>query len=88
MNVTEKAAYLKGLAEGLAIDSSTPEGKLLLTMVDVMGEMADTIAETILESLRILRQKSIANLLEARYNKFRKIGEFEEMTNSPESQRL
>ena len=45
MNVTEKAAYLKGLAEGLAIDSSTPEGKLLLTMVDVMGEMADTSAE-------------------------------------------
>ncbi len=50
--------------------------------------MAETIADTILESLRILRQKSIANLLEARYNKFRKIGEFEEMTNSPESQRL
>lgn len=44
MKVTEKAAYLKGLAEGLAIDSTTPEGKLLLAMIDVMGEMAETIS--------------------------------------------
>lgn len=44
---------------------------------------AENIADAILESLRKYMQKSVANLLEARYNKFRKIGEFEEFTNSP-----
>ena len=49
---------------------------------------AENIADTILESLRTITQKSVANLLEARYNKFRKIGEFEEMTNSSDTERL
>ncbi len=40
---TEKAAYLKGLAEGLEIDSSTKEGKLLNAMLDVITDMADEI---------------------------------------------
>ncbi|MBR6524113.1 MAG: hypothetical protein IKT39_05860 [Clostridia bacterium] len=40
---TEKAAYLKGLAEGLEIDSSTKEGKLLLAMLEVIEDMADEI---------------------------------------------
>ncbi|MGI5894039.1 MAG: acetyl-CoA carboxylase carboxyltransferase subunit alpha [Candidatus Merdivicinus sp.] len=44
--------------------------------------MAENIADTILESIRKYMQKGVANLLEARYNKFRKIGEFEEITNS------
>ena len=39
---------------------------------------AGNIADFILESLKKLSQKSVANLLEARYNKFRKIGEFED----------
>ena len=30
MGITENAAYLKGLAEGLKIDESTNEGKLIL----------------------------------------------------------
>ena len=39
---------------------------------------AGNIADFILESLKKLSQKSVANLLEARYNKFRKIGQFED----------
>ena len=39
----EKAAYLKGLAEGLEIDGSTKEGKLLNAMLDVIVDMADEI---------------------------------------------
>ncbi len=38
---TEKASYLKGLAEGLDIDSSTKEGKLLVAMLDVIEDLAD-----------------------------------------------
>ena len=29
MKITEKAAYLKGLAEGMQLDEGTKEGKLL-----------------------------------------------------------
>jgi acetyl-CoA carboxylase carboxyl transferase subunit alpha len=43
--------------------------------------MAGSIADTILLSLQKLTQKSVANLLEARYNKFRKIGAFEEQAD-------
>jgi DNA-directed RNA polymerase subunit RPC12/RpoP len=45
MNITEKAAYLKGLAEGLAIDPASKEGKLLLAIVDILDDMALTVAD-------------------------------------------
>ena len=40
--------------------------------------MAGNISDYLIAALKNLTQKSIANLLEARYNKFRKIGAFEE----------
>ena len=43
MSVTEKVAYLKGLAEGLGVDDSTKEGKLLKAIVDVLGDMSESI---------------------------------------------
>ncbi len=45
MNITEKVAYLKGLAEGLQLDSKSKEGKLLLAMVDVLDDIAYTVAD-------------------------------------------
>ncbi len=45
MGISEKVAYLKGLAEGLDLDESTKEGKLLLAIVDVLDEMADEFAD-------------------------------------------
>lgn len=45
MSITERAAHLQGLAEGLEIDQSTKEGKLLLAMLEVVAEMADAIAD-------------------------------------------
>ena len=48
MGITENAAYLKGLAEGLKLDESTNEGKLIVKMLDVMEEMAERIS--VLES--------------------------------------
>lgn len=44
-NITEKAAYLKGLLKGLDIDESTKEGKLLVALVDIVDTMADSIAD-------------------------------------------
>ena len=41
MTTIEKVAYLKGLFEGMEIDESTKEGKLLKAVVDVLGELAE-----------------------------------------------
>ena len=41
--LTEKAAYLKGLMEGLDIDGSTKEGKILLAMKDVIEEIDEDV---------------------------------------------
>ena len=43
MTVSEKVAYLKGLADGLVIKDSTNEGKLMLAVIDVLEAMADDI---------------------------------------------
>lgn len=43
MQLKEKAAYLKGLMEGLAIDDSTKEGKVLLAMQGLLEEVCDAV---------------------------------------------
>ena len=43
MDISEKVAYLKGLAEGLEISDSSDEGRILLSILDVLSEMADAI---------------------------------------------
>ena len=45
MTVTEKVAYLKGLAEGLALDAAKPETKIINAMLDVLDELALTVAD-------------------------------------------
>lgn len=39
-NLVSKVSYLKGLAEGLEIDKSSPEGKLLTKIIDVLSDIA------------------------------------------------
>ena len=45
MTVTEKVAYLKGLAEGMKMDDSTNEGKLLLAIIDTLDDIALTVSD-------------------------------------------
>ena len=45
MILSEKAAYVKGLMDGLNIDDSTKEGKVLLAIYDLVSEMANTVDE-------------------------------------------
>ena len=40
MEITEKVAYLKGLAEGMDLDTGKKEGKLLAAMIDVLEDIA------------------------------------------------
>lgn len=43
MNCTEKAAYLKGLCEGLNPDAETPEGRLIRELIETVTVMAEKI---------------------------------------------
>ena len=45
MEISEKVAYLKGLAEGLALDTDTKEGKLIAAIIDVLDDMAEKFAD-------------------------------------------
>lgn len=40
MGISEKIAYLKGLMEGMNVDTESNEGKLFASVVDVLDEIA------------------------------------------------
>ena len=40
MEITEKVAYLKGLTEGMELDTGKKEGKLLSAIIDVLEDIA------------------------------------------------
>ena len=44
-NLTDRAAYLRGLAEGMDLDKEKKEHKLLLEMLGLMDEMAQKVSE-------------------------------------------
>ena len=43
MDICEKIAYIKGLAEGLNLDETKPEGKILAAIIDLLGDITDEI---------------------------------------------
>ena len=45
MNLTEKASYIKGLAEGMKVDANDNTGKLILALIDVIDDMSLTISD-------------------------------------------
>lgn len=45
MNVTEKSAYLKGLAEGLSLDPQKPETKIINALLELVSDMSQKITE-------------------------------------------
>ena len=45
MNISEKAAYLKGLLEGMNYDTESNEGKLFAAIIDLLGDISDAVIE-------------------------------------------
>ena len=45
MNISEKAAYLKGLMDGLNLDTEKAEGKMISAIVDLLGDMAKRVKD-------------------------------------------
>ena len=46
MTVAEKAAYIKGLAEGLGIDEETKEGKVINAIIDLLTDLTADLEDT------------------------------------------
>ena len=46
MTITERVAYLKGLAEGMNLDKNSNEGKLFAAVIDTLEDIALELADT------------------------------------------
>lgn len=44
MDIIKKVAYVRGLADGLKIDESKDEAKILLAMLDILDELAEEVS--------------------------------------------
>ena len=45
MTISEKAAYLKGLMDGLKLDAEKPEGQMISAIVDLLGDVTRRLAD-------------------------------------------
>ena len=45
MTIAEKVSYIKGLAEGMKLNTETAEGKILAAIIDVLGDIAINIED-------------------------------------------
>lgn len=45
MGISEKVAYIKGLAEGMKLDTESNEGKILAAVIDLLGDIADELED-------------------------------------------
>ena len=45
MTISEKAAYLKGLMDGMKLDTETAEGKMIASIVDLLGDVTKKLTD-------------------------------------------
>ena len=45
MTISEKAAYLKGLMDGLNLDTEKAEGKMIAAIVDLLGDVTKRLTD-------------------------------------------
>ena len=45
MTINEKAAYLKGLMDGLKLNTEASEGKMISAIVELLGDMAKKVTD-------------------------------------------
>ena len=53
MTLNEKVAYIKGLSDGLELDKTTPEGKLISALIDLTSELCEEL-ENVYEEIDTL----------------------------------
>ena len=45
MTISEKSAYLKGLMDGMKLDTDSDEGKMIAAIVDMLGDLARKVTD-------------------------------------------
>ena len=45
MTITEKSAYLKGLMDGLNLNTESNEGKMIAAIVDLLGDVTQRMTD-------------------------------------------
>ncbi len=45
MNLTEKASYINGLVEGLEMDTTTKEGKVIAALLDLVNDLCNEVSD-------------------------------------------
>jgi len=45
MDICEKVAYIKGLAEGMKLDTESNEGKILSAIIELLGDITEEICD-------------------------------------------
>ena len=45
MTISEKSAYLKGLMDGLKLDTEAAEGKMIAAIVDLLGDVTKKLTD-------------------------------------------
>ena len=45
MTISEKLAYIKGLRDGLGLDTTKPEGKLIDAILDLLNDVSTAISD-------------------------------------------
>ena len=45
MNLTEKASYINGLVEGLELDTTTKEGKVIDALLDLVNDLSNAVSD-------------------------------------------
>ena len=45
MTISEKSAYLKGLMDGLKLNTEADEGKMIAAIVDMLGDLARKVTD-------------------------------------------
>ena len=45
MTLTERTAYIKGLCDGLDLDKTTKEGKLIAALIELCDDLANTVTD-------------------------------------------
>ena len=58
MTLSEKSAYLKGLMEGMKLDTETNEGKLISEIISMLQDVAENVSDLFSKSHQLRRDKN------------------------------
>ena len=82
-NLFKKVSYLEGLAEGLGVNESTNDGKLLMQIIEVLGDFTDVLEDMVedqigLEEYVTFIDEDLSDLEDEIYDDYDEFDEYED----------